>query len=491
MSPVLDPERDYYAVLGVSPEANREEIRAAHRRMARRYHPDTGQGDPKAFRLTQEAYEVLSKPALRRAYDLQRHSRGLTPDAPIVVNVVLSRKEMPALDTTQRLYVMLDIQGTGPSGAGGQPLNLALVLDCSTSMQGRRIKNVKLATHELIDSLSNQDRLAIVKFSDRPKVIASSATVDDKVKLQSAVTRLRAEGGTEIFQGVLAGLREVRRHASPKYLNHVILLTDGHTYGDEELALTEARQAISEGIGISAVGIGSDWNDLFLDRLARAGQGICDYVRSATHLKTILHNQVKDLSAVSLRDAHLYVNHAAYVDMRSAARIVPYMEELEVYNNSVITLANLGDETNTLLLELLIHQPNIGEYRLARTVFEATSVASSDIVRVQRDIVVDFVKKKIQQLDEAVPMRMLSMLSRLVVFRMQEQAWRVLESGDQQRATQLLESAATRLFDMGHRELARAAMLEAKRVSQGAEASQQGRKDVRFGTRGLSIHPDK
>lgn len=487
MSPVVDSEKDYYAILGLSPAASQDEIRATHRRLARKYHPDTAQGDAEAFRLMQQAYEVLSNPALRRAYDRQRQSRGLTPDAPIKLKVTLSRSKMPALATKQRLYVMVDVEGKGRAKAGGLPLNLALVIDCSTSMQGRRMQNVRLATRELIDSLSSKDRLAIVKFNDRAELVVPSSPVEDPVKFQSSMSHLRAEGGTEILKGLIAGLRVVRRYASPEFHNHVILLTDGHTYGDEELAIAEARRAAADGIGISAVGIGSDWNDLFLDELAQCGHGICDYVRSPSHLRTILHEQVKGLSTISLQDAQLYVNHAAYVELESAARVAPYIEELEIQNSSLISLANLGDETNTLLLELLVHQPSIGEYRLVRLTLEAISTARREPTRVRQDVVVNFVKEALKPLDEDVPMRLLSTLSRLAVFRLQERAWEAFEGGDSRRATTLLESAATRLFDMGHRELARAAMLEARRVSQGGSPSSQGRKDVRYGTRSLSL----
>ncbi len=75
-------ERDWYEILGVSPDATHEEIRAAYRRLARRYHPDSaeGGGDPKQFQLVQEAWEVLSDPDRRAAYDqkrrLQRLRRG-------------------------------------------------------------------------------------------------------------------------------------------------------------------------------------------------------------------------------------------------------------------------------------------------------------------------------------------------------------------------------------------------------------------------------
>ena len=68
---------DYYAILQVHPKAEREVIAAAYRRLAARYHPDVNASPGAAERMKQlnEAYEVLSNPARRAAYD---RSRGVT-----------------------------------------------------------------------------------------------------------------------------------------------------------------------------------------------------------------------------------------------------------------------------------------------------------------------------------------------------------------------------------------------------------------------------
>jgi DnaJ-class molecular chaperone len=60
----------YYELLGVSSGASESEIKAAYRRLAREFHPDSGRpGDVERFRELQEAYETLSDPEKRRRYD--------------------------------------------------------------------------------------------------------------------------------------------------------------------------------------------------------------------------------------------------------------------------------------------------------------------------------------------------------------------------------------------------------------------------------------
>lgn len=60
----------YYEILGVSTSASESEIKAAYRRLAREFHPDSGDpGDVARFREVQEAYETLSDPEKRISYD--------------------------------------------------------------------------------------------------------------------------------------------------------------------------------------------------------------------------------------------------------------------------------------------------------------------------------------------------------------------------------------------------------------------------------------
>lgn len=64
---------DYYAVLGVAPDADERAIREAFRQLARRYHPDVKEtGSLERMREINEAYQVLSDPGRRRDYDLSR-----------------------------------------------------------------------------------------------------------------------------------------------------------------------------------------------------------------------------------------------------------------------------------------------------------------------------------------------------------------------------------------------------------------------------------
>ena len=77
-------KRDYYEVLGVPKNANDDEIKKAYRKLAMKYHPDRNQGEAAAqaevkFKEAKEAYEMLSDPEKRAAYDQYGHA-GVDPN---------------------------------------------------------------------------------------------------------------------------------------------------------------------------------------------------------------------------------------------------------------------------------------------------------------------------------------------------------------------------------------------------------------------------
>ena len=105
--------------------------------------------------------------------------------------------------------------------------------------------------------------------------------------------------------------------------------------------------------------------------------------------------------------------------------------------------------------------------------------------RLRRDVSITFTPEEIPP--ETIQPIILSALTKITVYRMQERAWDILEEGNAEEASRQLEMIATRLFDLGESRLARAAMLEAGRIAKGGAPTKKGRKELKYGTRSLTI----
>ena len=81
--------------------------------------------------------------------------------------------------------------------------------------------------------------------------------------MEAKIQMIQPSGATEMFQGLELGAKEVMRSLDSKRVNHIILLTDGHTYGDEQQCLDLASKLAERGIGISGMGIGQGMERCF------------------------------------------------------------------------------------------------------------------------------------------------------------------------------------------------------------------------------------
>lgn len=486
----MPEELDFYEVLGVPQNASLDEIKRAYRTLARQHHPDAKDvpaGTALLFRQVQEAYEVLSDGKRRAAYDRQIGDSGLSLDALFALDVELSRGTLPVMPEEQIVYMLFEIRAAKAiSKAQRLPLNLCLVIDRSTSMQGPRLDQVKAAAHQLIDSLSESDSLAVISFSDRAEVVWPSQSVGDSIRAKSRISAIQAAGGTEILQGLKLGMDELEKHRRSQSVNHLILLTDGQTYGDEEKCLELALDAKRRNVGISAMGIGEDWNDQLLDAIASRSGGASHYIASVNDVQTIMNERLKGLAALYGDELRLTLRLAENVQLRGAFRLSPYIQRLDSEGDALLLGALQADAAITGLFELVIGEHKPGKQRIAQMELSGDVPAlERKNERVRRNVALTFSPGDMPQ--QPVPPHLLNALAKVTIFQMQESAWQSLEKGDVAAATQRLETMATRLLDLGEHQLARAALLEAGRLARSGHLSPGGQKTIKYGTRSLSL----
>ncbi len=481
--------QDLYAVLGVPPDAADDDIRRAYRNAARRFHPDVNPnpGAATQFRDMTTAYETLSDPIARQKHDQKR--RKADPDkAYFVLRVTPSKRVLPVMNESQVLYLLIELL---PDRSIAQrqivaPMNLTLMIDRSTSMNGARLEHTKVAAHQIIDQLSNQDILSVVTFSDRADVIIKAAPLMEKNPAKVMVTTMQASGGTEIYQGLLASFEENKRYAGKKYINHIILITDGRTYGDETQSLALAEQAAEAGIGISAMGIGDEWNDVFLDQLASRTGGSTEYIRSANAVVRFLNERVRSLGQALAERVGISLAPDPDIKMESAFRLTPSPQPLIAEIDPILLGQLQGQSSTSVLLQLQMPPLMHAGFRSLLRV-EVTGDIMWDQQRNYRTITDTSIEVANDAPQEDPPLVILDALGKLTLYRMQQRIQESLQQGDVREATRRLENLATRLLAAGQEELANAAMSEARRVANTNSLSGEGQKNLKYGTRMLLL----
>ncbi len=482
---------DPYAILGVAPDASIEEIKEAYRRAARRLHPDRNQhkGALAQFQDINAANEILGEPDTRHSYD-SRAKRHKPRKYEFLMRVTSSKRSVQPMDEPQVIYLLVEIMPDTKAVEEQEELmreshlNLTLVLDRSNSMKDSRMEHVKVAVNRIIDQLSVDDILSVVMFNDNADLVIPATRVSDKAGLKARVSMMNAFGSTEIYKGLAAGIEENRKYLSPKLVNHVVLVTDGNTYGDHDRTVALVKQAAADGIVTSAMGLGSDWNEDFLDELASLSGGACEYINSPTAVVRFLNDHVRNLSNVFVERLMLSVAPDADVNLETAFKLSPHSQPLLV-NEAAIPLGNLPiNRITSLLLQLEIPPVQGDGFRSV-----ARLVARGDILVNEEQgfqALSDFsVGISADAQFEETPTALLDALGKLTLYRMQERAQEALEQGDVGEATRRLEVLATRFYERGEEELAQQTLAEAQQVAYTNALSDKGRKALKFNTRML------
>ena len=365
----MQTDKDFYKILKVDNTASEEQIRKSYRALVREYHPDASD-DPNSaemFKDIQEAYEILGDPEQRRVYDRLIESEGRDKSSALSLRATISHKLLSTNVEEQAFYVLLDVTPAIDLPTSRLPLNLCLVLDRSTSMQGMRLQQVKEGTRQIIDRLTADDALSVVVFSDRAEVILPSQKNIDKAMAKSIASTIQPSGGTEMLQGLLVGLKELEQNRAKTSVNHLILLTDGQTYGDEEECLQRADWAGRNQISLTTMGIGSDWNENLLDQMSSASGGASVYIDSPRKIVDVFKDTIRNLSAVVARELTMSINAGVDVTFKEGFQITPYIHRLDVRSDKTI-LGPLGTgQGKTMLMEFRIHSESTpGEKRLMR-----------------------------------------------------------------------------------------------------------------------------
>lgn len=340
------------------------------------------------------------------------------------------------------LHAAFEITTQSVQDAQRPPLNLALVIDRSGSMSGR-IEHARAAAVGIVNRLDAQDRVSLIQYDDSANTVVPSIAMDSagKERLRKAIAAIALGGGTNLHRGLELGRDEVKRELQQAQVSRVILLSDGQAnvgVVDPSAIAGTARTAANQGVRITAIGIGDDYNEDLMEAIAEAGRGQYHYVKESSDLEKVIAGELSGIQSTVATNVELHLKApCAGVEI---AEVLGY-ESRRDGDMVVVPMADLsGSDNRKLLVTLKVNDKDLGAIgalwgelvfrdakggELKRTSV-SLGVGRTDDSKLAMDSVDKNVMAQVIQLDAARSMR---------------QAAQAYEAGDQAGALRQLEES--------------------------------------------------
>ena len=365
------------------------------------------------------------------------------------------------------------------------PLNLCLILDHSGSMSGRPMETVKQAAQRIVDRLSPADRLTIVAFDHKAKVLVHSQTIDNPASVKLQINQLKAAGGTAIDEGLRLGIEELAK-GKKDTISQAFLLTDGENeHGDNDRCLKLAKLAADYNLTLNTLGFGDAWNQDVLEKIADAGGGALSFIQQPDQAVDEFGRLFNRIQSVGLTNAHLLLSLQPGVrlaEMKPIAQVAPDAIELSVHQEAGQQVVRLGDlmvnAPRVVLANLYIGQLPPGNQPLGYVQIRYDDPASgkegllSEKIAVTATSVTDFKPAP----DPQVQQHILA----LAKYRQTQIAETKLQQGDRAGAATMLQTAAKTALQMGDQSAATVLQVNATKLQAGEELSEGDRKKTRI-----------
>jgi len=356
------------------------------------------------------------------------------------------------------------------------------------------LDHVARALHSIVERLDEHDRFALVACAEEGVLLNRSTSGAERTELVRGISRLKSLNlgeQTDLAQGIELGLNELRRGreqpaAGQAAAERLLLLTDGFTQRPET-CLRLASIAAAEGIAISTIGLGGEFEEDVLTGLADRSAGRAVFLRKPEDIPRAIAAELQAARAVAARAVTLGIAPAAGILPRRITRIRPALTVLEPIarqhpqNGVPSDLVDflLGDiEANTpvvVLLELLAPPHDTGLAALGRITLASEGQPEADVE----------LQASYQAQSAMAPPEVLDAAARANAARLQQRALELAARGVAPEAARLLRAAAARLDELGERRLAEIARGQAASLEQGGPSNPLATKELIYATRRL------
>lgn len=397
----------------------------------------------------------------------------------------LSDSSVDATQATSQRQLSVAISAIADDTESAAPLNLSLILDHSGSMSGRPIATVRDAAQRIVDRLSLGDRISIIGFDHKAKVLLPSQELDNPASVKLQINQLKASGGTAIDEGIRLGIEELAK-AKQGSISQAFLLTDGENeHGDNDRCLKLANLAADYNLTINTLGFGDSWNQDILENIADAGGGTMSYIQQPEQAVAEFERLFSRLQSVGLTNGYLMITLPPGVrlaETKPIAQVAPDAIELSVMQESNQLIVRLGDlmvgSPRVVLVNLYLNQMDVGQHAIAQLQVRYDDPAThtegltSDTCSVYADYISNFQPNPDPQVQQHV--------LALAKYRQTQIAESKLKQGDMGGAVTMLQTAAKTALQMGDEAAATVLQNSATRLQSGEELTEGDRKKTRM-----------
>ncbi len=193
-----------------------------------------------------------------------------------------------------RIMVTLTAPNDAPNGSS-KPLNLALVLDRSGSMAGEKLHHVKKATQTIFEMMNPEDVFSLVAYDHQVAEVVSPVKVGQARAVEERIAGLESGGSTCLSGGYELGGSLAGNSSSQEYTTRIILLSDGKANQGVTNPYTLAKMSadmLQRGISTTTIGVGRDYNEFLMGRLAEHGGGGAHFVERAEDAKSVFEEEL-------------------------------------------------------------------------------------------------------------------------------------------------------------------------------------------------------
>jgi Ca-activated chloride channel family protein len=362
----------------------------------------------------------------------------------IAVEVSLAN---PVLATASKQTTYLKVGLTGfdmPDRTDRTPVNLALVIDKSGSMQGQKIEQAKAAALAAIDRLDSNDIISVIAYSSGVEVLVPATKLSDKRAVRKRINQLRAAGSTALFAGTSKGAAEVRKFLERERVNRIILLSDGLANVGPETpsALGSLGRSLGkEGIAVSTLGLGLGYGEDLMTQLALQSDGNHAFIEHSRDIARILKYELGDVLSV--------VAQAVVVTIECGAGVRPVKvlgREADIVGQRVLININqlYSQQEKYVILEVEVDAAAATEMTVAEVavVYANMSTRSSDDLH---DRVVARLSDSPAEVTENVANAVMAQAVMQVATLNNAKAVALRDEGRQEEAQQALQYNATLL----------------------------------------------